>query len=184
MISLLLATLATAAPAAAIDPCSLLDPKAIAAVQGAPPKNTKASEHPDGALISRQCFFTLPNFVQSVSFEVTTPNAGAKAKALRERWDQLSGKERERGEQDGERGKRARGGEEEEAGRPPRPVHGVGRAAVWVGSARAGALYVLAPAAILRVSVGGAADESAKIKSCSALAKNALQRLARLTKRG
>lgn len=182
MLPLLLTALAAAA--AAPGPCSLLDSKAIAAAQGAAPKDTKASEHPDGALTSRQCFFTLPDFAQSVSLEVTTPNPGTKGRVLRERWEQLSGKEREREHEKAEarpaaaKGKRA-AEEDEESGRPPQPVPGVGRAAVWIGNARAGALYVLAPGAILRVSVGGAADERGKIKACSALAKSALQRLAK-----
>ena len=104
---LLLTALATA-----LDPCSLLDAKAIAAVQGAPPKQTKASEQPDGDFTTSQCFFTLPDFVKSVSFEVVTPNAGVRAGALRERWSKLSGEEKEAGERE----------EEEEGRRPPRQV--------------------------------------------------------------
>ena len=93
--------------------------------------------------------------------------AGSKAarKAMRERWRQISGEEKER--------KR----EEEEEKAPPRPVKGVGRAAVWTGNQKAGAIYVLGRNAIVRVSVGGAASEEAKIKACTALAKNALRHL-------
>ena len=165
---LLLTALATA-----LDPCSLLDAKAIAAVQGAPPKQTKASEQPDGDFTTSQCFFTLPDFVKSVSFEVVTPNAGVRAGALRERWSKLSGEEKEAGERE----------EEEEGRRPPRQVPGVGRGAVWVGDARVGALYVLGPTAIVRVSIGGPAEVDAKIKACAKLAKNALQHLARARRR-
>ena len=174
MITLLLTALA-------LDPCSLLDAKSIAQVQGAVPTQTKASEHPDGPFTGRQCFFTLPEFVKSISFEVTQPNPGTRPAELRKRWAQLSGKDKERERElereEKDKGKAGARGEEDEEGKPPKPVRGVGKGAVWIGDARVGALYVLAPTAIVRVSVGGAGDEPSKIKACSALARNALQNL-------
>ena len=190
MTSLLAATLAVALGAAAapprkpLDPCSLLDPKAIAAAQGAAPKATKASEQPAGALVAQQCFFTLPDFARSVSLEVQRAPDAAGRKALQERWELISGEEREREErEEKEQPKRDSKGkpgkaDDDEGRTPPKVIKGVGRGAVWTGSAKAGALYVLGPGAIVRVSVGGAADEAGKIKACSALAKDALKHLA------
>src|SRR4051812_34335303 len=103
--------------ALALDPCGLLDPKTIAAVQGTAPRETKASEHPDGPFTSRQCFFSLPDFVRSISLEVTAPNPGAPKDALRERWDRLSGKESAREAEERERPSKEkidRRGEEDE----------------------------------------------------------------------
>lgn len=169
MIALVAALAAlAAAPGSPLDACSLLDGKAIAAAQGAEPREKKASEQPDGALVSRQCFFALPDFSKSVSLEVRRATSAAERKALGERWRQIadSGKEGAR--------------DAEERGAPPRPIKGVGKAAFWTGNQRAGALYVLGKDTIVRVSVGGPAGEPAKIKASSALAKNALAHLARL----
>ena len=172
MIALVAALAAlAAAPGSPLDACSLLDGKAIAAAQGAEPREKKASEQPDGALVSRQCFFALPDFSKSVSLEVRRATSAAERKALGERWRQIA--------DSGKEGARARDAEEER-GAPPRPIKGVGKAAFWTGNQRAGALYVLGKDAIVRVSVGGPAGEPAKIKASSALAKNALAHLARL----
>ena len=191
MTALLAAALAAAVGAAAapqrkpLDPCALLDPKAIAAAQGAAPTATKASEQPAGALVAQQCFFTLADFARSVSLEVQRAPDAAGRKALRQRWELISGEEREREEREEKeqprrdtKGKPGRGQEDDEARTPPKVINGVGRGAVWTGSARAGALYVLGAGAIVRISVGGAADEPGKIKACSALAKDALKHLA------
>jgi hypothetical protein len=159
---MILALLLATPLAAPIDPCKLLDPKAIEAVQGAAPTGAKPTERTDGPFAIRECFFSLADAVRSVSFEITT----AQPSTLHERWEQLRGDE-PRGKDD----------DEEEGRRPPRKVAGVGKAALWVGDARVGALYVLAKGAILRISVGGGGDVPSKIKACSALAKNALHHL-------
>lgn len=145
-----------------LDVCKLLDAKTIAAVQGAPPASVKATDHKLGELLAQQCFYALPDVSRSVSLEVTT---GPQA-ALAERWETVRGEKKE-------------AGEEEEGANPPKPVKGVGRGAVWSGNEKAGALYVRAPQAIVRVSVGGPANEAAKIAASTKLSKAALKSLAR-----
>lgn len=162
MIALLLAA------AAAFDPCTLLTSADIEAVQKQPPKETKASDRPAGDLVAHQCFYTLPNFAQSVAIELRKPVDKAPKNAVREEWNRVTGKERK------EEGKQE---EEEEQASKPLVVKGVGRGAVWSGNAKVGALYVLVKGAIVRVSVGGAADQAGKIKACTALAKRILAHL-------
>ena len=163
MIALLLAA------TAALDPCTLLTAADIKAVQREEPRETKASERPGGALAAQQCFYTLPTFAQSVAIEVRLPTGKAPKTAVRDEWNLVTGKERKGGERDEE--------EEEKKTSKPIVIKGVGRGAVWSGSAKVGALYVLGKNAIVRVSVGGAADQKAKIKACSTLAKRILARL-------
>ena len=49
----------------------------------------------------------------------------------------------------------------------------------WTGNRANGALYVLAPSAVLRISVGGAEDVEAKTARAKELARRAMRRMAR-----
>ena len=69
------------------------------------------------------------------------------------------------------------GGKEEGESEAPRPVSGIGDAAVWSGNRLAGALYVLRGDTVLRVSVGGAGTADEKIARSKKLAARALTRL-------
>ena len=66
---------------------------------------------------------------------------------------------------------------EEEEGIPPTKIDGIGEAAYWMGSRVGGALYVLKKDAFIRISVGGADTQEAKIDKSKALAQKALDRL-------
>ncbi len=80
-------------------------------------------------------------------------------------------------DRDGDRDKKKRGEEEEEESSPPQKVPGIGDEAYWMGSRVGGALYVLKGNAYVRVSIGGPADQSDKIKRSKTLAQKALARL-------
>jgi hypothetical protein len=56
-------------------------------------------------------------------------------------------------------------------------VPGAGEEAFWTGDPRTGSLYVLDGDVVLRVSVGGVADEAERLQRSLILAKAALERL-------
>jgi hypothetical protein len=137
--------------------CALLRPAEIKAVQGeAPVQAVSSPPQSDGPLVVEQCFYRLPDPSRSVSLEVRR----APPAALRERWERMS--------------------ESDEPGEkrfPPRRVKGIGRRALWVGNAKASALYVLGRRGIVRLSVGGPAGPEAKLAACKSLARRVLRRM-------
>jgi hypothetical protein len=176
-----LANNSASAPAAAakpkVDACALLTSKEIEAVQGEPLKETKLSGQSTGGFSMSQCFFTLPTFTNSVSLLVAQKGEGSGAndprEFFRERFHEKSKGEKER---ERERDKK-KGEEEEDEGAPPQQVSGVGDEAYWTGSRVGGALYVLKGSSYVRISIGGAATQDAKIKKTKALAAKAIARL-------
>jgi hypothetical protein len=164
----LILTMAAAVPvfagrpqAAKTNACQVLTQNDLAAVQGEAFADTKLTDR--GA--TSQCFYQLPDFVKSVSLDLT--RAGG-----RDFWREHFAEERE------ERGEREREeAEEREEKRPPMRVKGVGDEAYWVGSRMAGSLYVLKGDSMLRVSVGGPGTEPEKIAKSKPLAKRALKRI-------
>jgi hypothetical protein len=56
-------------------------------------------------------------------------------------------------------------------------VEGIGDEAFWTGNRVGGALFVLKGNAYLRISVGGAGDQAAKIEKSKTLAASALKQL-------
>jgi hypothetical protein len=159
-----------------IDACALLTSKEIEAVQGEALKETKLSGQSTGGFSMSQCFFTLPTFTNSVSLLVAQKGEGSGAtdprEFFRERFHEKRAGERER-----ERDKKKGGEEEEEEGIPPQKVSGIGDEAYWTGSRVGGALYVLKGNSYVRISIGGPADQVAKIKKTKALAAKAIARL-------
>jgi hypothetical protein len=169
------------APAAAVKPkvdaCALLTSGEIEAVQGEPLKETKLSGQASGGFSTSQCFFTLPTFTNSVSLSVTQKGEGGDAHDPREFFqERFHEKSRSEKERERERDKK-KGEEEEEEGAPPQKVTGVGDEAYWTGSRAGGALYVLKGSSYVRISIGGAAAQDAKIKKTKALAAKAIARL-------
>lgn len=172
-----------------VDACAMLNSKEIEAVQGEAVKETKLSGQAGGGLQISQCFFTLPNFSNSISLLVAQKGDGADAKDPKEFWRETFQKgaaeekdherERERDKKDRDKDKKAggRGEEEEEEGTPPQKVAGVGDDAYWIGSRVGGALYVLKGNAYLRISIGGSGDQSNKINKSKTLAQKAIARL-------
>jgi len=129
---------------------------------------------------------------------VATDGSGHESKSAatagpREQWFRLfhrEGKREENAEEERERereGKSERGigseaGREEEEERlsVPKPVKGVGQEAFWVGNGVIGGLYVLKGDAYIRISIGGAETEAARIEKTKTLARSALKRLKKL----
>jgi hypothetical protein len=160
---------ASSSPSAAPDEfaCGLLTKEETQAVQGEPFKNTKASQGPGPGLKVSQCYFELPTPVNSIVLTVTRKADGAAARDPRESWRELFHEERPR-----EKEKEKEG---EEKG--PLKVDGIGDEAFWTGSRVGGALYVLKDNCYIRISVGGAGDQSRKLEKCKTLAEAVLKRL-------
>lgn len=162
-----------ASPSGNKEACALITNAEIAAVQGEAVKEAKATTSMNHGFNVSQCFYTLPTFVNSVSFQVTRATDGAKdQKELRELWE---GKfERGAGKKDKDREENE---EEKSEGSKPVRVPGVGREAFWVGG-RSNALYVQTNKnAYLRISIGGNESDQAKITKAKTLAQFAVKRL-------
>jgi len=176
------ATPASAANAPAkgkIDPCTLLSAKEIQSVQGDALKETKESEQSSGPFTTSQCFYTTANFANSISLTVTQKNlANPGGQSVREFWKERFGRteghEKDRGKR---REKESEGGEEEKESLPPQRVKSLGDEAYSVGDAKVGALYVLKGDRFLRISVGGAQSQQARIEKMKTLAQYVISRL-------
>ena len=170
---ILLAGAAQAAPAAGSHPdaCRLLTAADIRRVQHAPLKDTKPSVERVGAEEFAQCFFATADYTHSVSLTVIRGAAGTPA-STEAYWRKTFEKDHEATARAAAAGRKVK---KQEAGTR---VPDIGRAAYWTGDERAGALYVLAGDAVLRISVGGASDEKERLRRSRALAQAALKRLA------
>ena len=159
-----------------IDACALLTSKEIEGVQGEPLKETKLSGQATGGFLMSQCFFTLPTFTNSVSLLVAQKGEGSDAKDPKEFFSERFGEKRA-GEGERDRARDKKKGEEEEEGTPPQKIPGIGDEAYWTGSRVGGALYVLKGNTYVRISIGGPAEQAAKIRKTKALAAKVLARL-------
>jgi Protein of unknown function (DUF3558) len=146
------------------DACALLTKEEIQAVQGEPFKETKPSQKSGSGLIVSQCYFELPTPVNSVVLTVTRKAEGGRDPS--ESWQETFHREKapERKKEEGEE-------------KEPLKVEGIGDEAFWTGNRVGGALFVLKGNAYIRISVGGAGDQAAKIEKSKALAASALKRL-------
>lgn len=146
------------------DPCSLISAAEIEEIQGEKVKSTKGSAPERSLLAVSQCFYTLPTFSRSVSVELTLKGPSRdESQSPSRQWKTLF-HSRTRAKQDD----------------AARPVPGLGDEAFWSGNAYVGALYVLKSDAYLRISIGGAGDEAARIDRSKRLAEKALARLSSL----
>ena len=158
---------AAAAPASATPDnfaCTLLTKEETQAVQGEPFKETKATQQNTQGLMISQCYFELPLPVNSIVLTVTRKAEGGRDPG--ESWREIFHRE--------ESGHRK---EKEEAEKEPLKVEGVGEEAFWTGTRVGGALYVLKGNCYIRISVGGAGDQTQKIEKSKALAESVLKRL-------
>jgi hypothetical protein len=155
---MLVAGAASAAPAA--NACALLTAEEIRAVQQASVKETKPSEHRSQDLRFAQCVYATTDFVHSVSLSVIT---GTGEQGARGYWDRTFHPRTPKASRK----------------KPPRAVPGEWDEAFWSAEARAGALYVLSNDVVLRVSVGGVADEDERLRRTKSLVEAALRRLQR-----
>jgi len=150
------------------DPCRLLTDSEVRSVQGYAPSQKISSEQPAGSFRFTQCFYQTPEVSSSVSVALGVPlTTDGKRSGPRQYWERQFERE--------EREDRAEPGEKKE--QPPKRLAGLGDEAYWVGDPLTGALYVLRGEVFLRVSVGGPADQSQKIKRARTLATYALRRL-------
>ena len=154
------------------DPCRLLTDAEVRAVQGHAPTQKIPSEQPAGSFQFIQCFYRTPELSSSVSVALGIPLTESKRSGPRDYWQaQFKREEREEREERDERD------ESDEKKQEPRRLAGLDDEAFWVGDPVTGALYVLRGEVFLRVSVGGSADQSQKIKRATTLAIYALKRL-------
>lgn len=157
-----------------IEACALLTSKEIQSVQGEPLKEAKSSGRSEGGFRASQCFFTLPTFTNSVSLAVTQKGDGPGAREPKQFWKEIFHRDKDSEKaRDKDRDK----DEEEERSAPPLKISGVGDEAFWTSSRVGGALYILKGNAFIRVSVGGAGDQTTKIKKSKALAQMVLKHL-------
>ena len=162
---------ATGDAVAKTDACTLITKSEIQEVQGESVSATKSSDRSSGALAISQCFYTVATFHKSVSLELTrSNNKGANQSGPKEFWKQTFHRKADKKEDEEEE-------EKEKEAEKPRPVSGVGDEAFWTGNSKVGALYVLKNNAFIRISLGGADNESVKINKAKALAQKALGRL-------
>ena len=162
------------------DVCALLTRAEIQAVLGEPVTETKPSGQPSGGFVMLQCFYSTTALAKSVSLALAAPDpAQPSAVTPREFWrKQFHPPEPVEEEKPaaGKAPKKAEPEREKEL-REPRPIEGLGEEAYWVGNSISGALYVLKGNSFLRISVGGAREESARMEKSKALAQAALKRL-------
>jgi hypothetical protein len=163
-----------------IDACSLITSDEVQKIQGSPVQDVKPSEKSDGSFRFSQCFYSTQVFNESVSLAVTQRNPDSpSARDPQAFWKDTFGRyEGEVKEKEGdEEKKKSLGEEDEERGRPPKKIEGVGEDAWWTANRMGGALYVLKSNVMIRISVGGSESEESKIEKSKALAAKALSRL-------
>ena len=143
--------------------CTLLTAEETQAVQGEPFKSTKPNQKITGDLMVSQCYFELPTTVNSIVLTVTRKGEGGRDPS--QSWRDIFHRE--------ESGRKKEEKEEKE----PLKIEGIGDEAFWTGTRVGGALYVLKGNSYIRISVGGAGDQTQKIEKSKALAESVLKRL-------
>ena len=159
----------TATPAGTLDSfaCGLLTKEELQAVQGETVVAATPLPGLGAGFAVSQCYFQLATPVNSVVLTVTRKGEGANAKDPRESWREIFYREaREKKEK-----------EEEGEAKEPERVDGLGDEAFWTGNRVGGALFVLKGNCYIRISVGGAGDQAAKIEKSKKLAESVLKRL-------
>jgi hypothetical protein len=163
------------------DACALITSAELQAIQSAPVKDTKGSDQSDGQFRITQCFYTTDPFNKSVSLAVTQRDpVSPSARDPKEFWQQTFGRyESEMRERKGDEDEKKKSLQDadEERGRPPKKIEGVGDDAFWTANRLGGAIYVLKNNVFIRISVGGPETEESKIERSKALAAKALSRL-------
>lgn len=157
-----------------IDACSLLTSAEIESMQGEAVTGTTPSGGALRGFPSTQCVFVTVTPVNSVSLVITQTGAKSAGRSVRDFWKETF----QRGEApEKEAGEKKDGEEEDEKKSPPQKVDDLGDEAFWMGTQVSTALYVLKGDSFLRISVGGAGDQAAKLEKSRKLAAFALRRL-------
>jgi len=159
-----------------LDVCRLLSPATLESVQGSRPIATVPSSHEDATLRSSSCFYSLTPSNQSVNLQVMT---AAGTTDIHQFWKEHFRRDGQAEESESAVGRRGSGSEANERHAPPKPVPGVGEEAFWIYTGRDGAIYALQRDYVVRVSVGGKADESSQRQRATELALSALSELSR-----
>jgi hypothetical protein len=160
-----------------LDVCRLLSPATLESVQGSRPIATVPSSHEDATLRSSSCFYSLTPSNQSVNLQVMT---AAGTTDIHQFWKQRFRPERKAEEPESDVGRKTGSGSEANERRAPaKPVPGVGEEAFWIYTGRDGAIYALQRDYVVRVSVGGKAEESSQRQRATELALSALSELSR-----
>lgn len=160
------------------DACTLLTAADVERVQGGALREAISSgDAAAAAVASTQCFFRVDPFVSSVSLTLTHAGRDRRGRPdrseLRERWERLLHPQ----ERQGQGAERERDHGEQELRVALIPVAGLGGEA-WLATGPGNvSLYVLAPDAFLRLSVGGPGDAADRSRRARALARAALERL-------
>ena len=149
--------------AAPADACALLSADDVRSVQQTAVRESKPSVHTARGLRYEQCVFAATDFAHSVSLTLITGDA----EGTRAFWSTTFHPQRTEAAL-------ARATRKKDL---PRPIAGLGDDAFWTGDTRTGALYVLSGDRVLRISVGGASEESERLRRSRALADAALGRL-------
>src|SRR5689334_19144436 len=145
------------------DPCKLLTVSDVEQAQGNVYLDASKSVKTSGGVTVSQCYFRLAEASRSVTLELTRAASPHETHKL---WEtQFESKEREKGEE----------GENETHGIE---VKGIGEDAIWTGNRVSGALYVLTPNTILRISLGGIGTQELKVERAKMLARRVLPKLA------
>ena len=154
------------------DPCALLTSDDIKGVQGEAVSEMKPSRRDDPNFRISQCFYATPTFTKSVSLELTQQGAGDKS--VRAFWKENFARAEDKREAKNERRKKSG---KPQAGPPARPVKGLGDEAYWVGTNANGTLYAFKKGSLVRISLGGAEEDAARLRKATTLARKALSRL-------
>jgi hypothetical protein len=156
------------------DACTLLTAADVERVQGGSLREAISSGSAAEAVATTQCFFRVDPFSSSVSLTLTRAGRGRPdRRELRERWERLLHPQERQGQ--GSERERDRGEKEPRAALTP--VADLGEEAYLAGGPGNVSLYVLAPDAFLRLSVGGPGDAADRSRRAQALARAALERL-------
>jgi hypothetical protein len=138
-----------------LNACALLTSDEVREVQGEAVQELRPSQSTRAFRVA-QCFYRTPTFARSVSVALAVPLEGDAARSgPRAYWQATF----------------------HDSDEQLRSVPALGDEAYWVSDRVTGALYVLRGEAFLRVSVGGVADEAARLERARALAESALRRI-------
>jgi hypothetical protein len=154
---------AGAGHAAPADACALLSTDDVRSVQQTTVKESKPSVHTARGLRYEQCVYAAADFAHSVSLTLITGDA----EGTNAFWSATFHPQRTEAAL-------ARATRKKDL---PRPIAGLGDDAFWTGDSRTGALYMRTGDCVLRISVGGASQESERLRRSRALADAALTHL-------
>lgn len=149
------------------DACVLLSAAELESALGEKLQETKPTGSAQGRMAGAQCYFNMATPANSVGLAVFQKSAGGQDP--REFWEETF--HHEGGDDEHEKGER------EEKKSKPQAIAGLGDESFWAGTPFGGALYVLKGNMFLRLTVGGARDQAAKLKLSRELAELALKRL-------